>query len=30
MVGAVRYLLGDDATYTTGTTVVVDGGYTIV
>lgn len=30
MVGAASYLLGDDASYTTGTTVFVDGGYTIV
>lgn len=30
VVGAILYLLGDDATYTTGTTVTVDGGYTIV
>lgn len=30
MVGAVLYLLGDQSTYTTGTTLFVDGGYTIV
>ncbi len=30
MVGAVRYLLDDAASYTTGTTLFVDGGYTIV
>lgn len=30
IVGAILYLLGDDASYTTGTTLVVDGGYTIV
>lgn len=30
MVGAASYLLGEDASYTTGTTLFVDGGYTIV
>lgn len=30
MVGAVAYLIGDDAGYTTGTTLFVDGGYTII
>lgn len=30
IVGAVLYLVGDEASYTTGTTLFVDGGYTIV
>lgn len=30
MVGAALYLAGDTATYTTGATLMVDGGYTIV
>lgn len=30
IVGAILYLLSDDASYTTGSTLVVDGGYTIV
>jgi NAD(P)-dependent dehydrogenase (short-subunit alcohol dehydrogenase family) len=28
LVAAVRYLLSDDARYVTGTTLVLDGGYT--